>query len=319
MVGIGHLGADGEGTRLGIDLRIGEIDQSPVGVFGAVGQRHGDIGVPFTGRIAVSEIDVAGFAAQVVQRRHAEIDAHRIALHHRRQQRFAVRPHERSDIGVALGDIPRDGRLDIGIAQRHFGLREVGLAHHHVGRGALVRSDGVVQFELAGRALLVERTDTVEVALGLEGLRARLVELRLGLIDTRPVHERVDHEKRLPFLDIGAFGEKHLFEVALDTGTDFDELLGADAAHVIAVNIDVLCGHGFHGHDRKRDRRRPRPEQQSKQQARDDRGAGYRNPLPAAQLHADTGRTRSCLLHAGQIQVLQIGFQLVKFHRVYIK
>ena len=39
----------------------------------------------------------------------------------------------------------------------------------HVGRGALVRSDGVVQFELAGRALLVERTDTVEVALGLEG------------------------------------------------------------------------------------------------------------------------------------------------------
>lgn len=64
---------------------------------------------------------------------------------------------------------------------------------------------------------------------------------------------------------------------------------------------------------------RPRPEQQSEQQARDDRGAGYRNPLPAAQLHADTGRTRSCLLHAGQIQVLQIGFQLVKFHRVYIK
>ena len=28
MVGIGHLGPHGEGTRLGIDLRIGEIDQT---------------------------------------------------------------------------------------------------------------------------------------------------------------------------------------------------------------------------------------------------------------------------------------------------
>jgi len=76
---------------------------------------------------------------------------------------------------------------------------------------------------------------------------------------------------------------------------------------------------GSGGHARRRDRCRPRPEQHHKQYARDDRGAGYRNPLPAAQLHTDTGRTRSCLLHAGQIQVLQIGFQLIKFHRVFIK
>ena len=149
--------------------------------------------------------------------------------------------------------------------------------------------------------------------------RARLVELRLGLVHARPVDERVDHEKRLAFFNIGAFGEEHLFEVALDAGADFDELLGADAAHVIAVNIDVFRLNGFDGHDRKRDRCRPRPEQHHKQYARDDRGAGYRNPLPAAQLHTDTGRTRSCLLHAGQIQVLQIGFQLIKFHRVFIK
>ena len=82
MVGIGHLGPHGEGTRLGIDLRIGEIDQSPIGILRPVGQRDRNIGVPLAGRILMAQIDVTGLATQVIQRGHTEIDPHRIALYH---------------------------------------------------------------------------------------------------------------------------------------------------------------------------------------------------------------------------------------------
>ena len=109
MVRVGHLGPHGEGSRLGIDLRIGEIDQSPVGILRTVGQRHGDIGIPLAGGVLLSQIDVARFRAQVVQRRHTEIDAHRIALHDGRQQRLAARTDQRTDVHVALGNVPRDG------------------------------------------------------------------------------------------------------------------------------------------------------------------------------------------------------------------
>ena len=81
MVGIGHLGPHGEGTRLGIDLRIGEIDQSPIGILRPVGQRDRNIGSHLRSN-PYGQIDVTGLATQVIQRGHTEIDPHRIALYH---------------------------------------------------------------------------------------------------------------------------------------------------------------------------------------------------------------------------------------------
>ena len=145
-----------------------------------------------------------------------------------------------------------------------------------------------------------------------------LFSCALALSHARPVDERVDHEKRLAFFNIGAFGEEHLFEVALDAGADFDELLGADAAHVIAVNIDVFRLNGFDGHDRKRDRCRPRPEQDDEQHRHDHKAGNDSDPLASAQSYPDMGDTGGRFFHTVQVQLLQIRFQFVKFHKALI-
>ena len=77
---------------------------------------------------------------------------------------------------------------------------------------------------LRGGVLLVERAYARQVALGFESLCTRLVELRAGLLGACAVYLGVDYEERLTLLYIGALLEEHLLEVALDTGTDFDEL-----------------------------------------------------------------------------------------------
>ena len=57
-----------------------EIDEAAERVLRIVGQRNGDIRVPFAGGVLVTEVDVARFAAQVVKRRHTEIHADRVAF-----------------------------------------------------------------------------------------------------------------------------------------------------------------------------------------------------------------------------------------------
>ena len=77
---IGHFGPDGESARPRVDLRVREIDEAAERVLRIVGQRNGDIRVPFAGGVLVTEVDVARFAAQVVKRRHTEIHADRVAF-----------------------------------------------------------------------------------------------------------------------------------------------------------------------------------------------------------------------------------------------
>ncbi len=55
-------------------------------------------------------------------------------------------------------------------------------------------------------------------------------------------------KSRLPFLYKGALGEEHPFEIALHTGPDLDELLGADTTHILAVDMDILGRYGFDRH-----------------------------------------------------------------------
>lgn len=113
-------------------------------------------------------------------------------------------------------------------------------AHRHGGRGAFVGGDGVVEVQLARGVLLVERADAFQVAVGLEFQSLVFVQLCLRLVYPGFVELGVDDEQRLPLLDVGSLLEKHFFEKALHPGADFDELLGADASHVFAVEFDVV-------------------------------------------------------------------------------
>ena len=227
------------------------------------------------------EVDVAGLRAQVVEGRHAEVDTHGVALDDGGQQRLAARAHQRSDIHVALGDVARDGRLHGRIAQDHFGLREIGFADHDIRSGTLVRGDGVVEVELARGALLVERADALQVALRLEGLRLGLVQLCPGLVGPGPVEARVNDEKGLAPLDIGSFGEEHLLEISLYPGADLDELLGADASHVLAVNAHVLGLDGLRRHNGQHDRHGTRPQPPPQSAGKNDKRADQHDPTLA--------------------------------------
>ncbi len=281
MIGVGHFGPHGEGARLGVDLRVGEVDQTAQRVGRAVGQRYCDVGIPRARGVAVSEVDVAGFRAQVFERGHAEVDAHRVALDHGGQQRLPARPDQRADVGVAFGDVARNRRPHGGVAQRKFRLRQVGFAHHHIGRGALVGGHGVVQVELAGGVLFVEGADAVQIALSFQCLCLGLVQLGFCAVGPGAVELRVDDEQRLPLFNIGAFGKEHPFEVALHAGADFDELLGTDAAYIFAVDVDVLCRDGFHLHHGQHFGNGPRAEHEN-HGGRDDRRGTERAGDPAA-------------------------------------
>ena len=105
---------------------------------------------------------------------------------------------------------------------------------------------------MARGILLVKRTDAFQVAFGLEGHGLVLVQLGPGLIGACLIELGVDDEQGLPFADIGTLFEHHLFEEALDPGSDLDELLGADASDVFAVEFDIVGLDGLdfdHGPD----------------------------------------------------------------------
>ncbi len=198
----------------------------------------------------MSQIYVALLALEVVERGHAEVHAHGIALDDGGQERFAPRTDERSDVDVAFADVTGDGRADRGVAQGQFRLCQVGLAHDHRRYGAFVGGDGVVQVELARRILLEKRTDALQVAFRfqLEGLV--FLQLGTGAVCAGLVELRVDDEEHLVLINISTLLEKHLFEVALDAGAYLDELLRTDAAYVFAVDLHVFGGYGFHHHGR---------------------------------------------------------------------
>ena len=104
---------------------------------------------------------------------------------------------------------------------------------------------GVVQVELAGGILLVERADALQVAFGLLGQGLVLVQLGSGLVDAGLVDLGVDDEERLSAADIGTLLEEHLFRGSPPPGADLDELLGADASDVFAVNFNVVGSDGL--------------------------------------------------------------------------
>lgn len=117
----------------------------------------------------------------------------------------------------------------------------------------------------------------------------------------------------MPLPDVGTFGEEHLFEVALDAGADFDELLGADAANVIAIDIDVFGRYGFHRHDRQDDCGGTRPEQDDEQHRHDHKAGNDSDPLASAQSYPDMGDTGGRFFTPFRFSSCKFGFNLSNF------
>ena len=167
-VRIGHLGPDGECSGVGVHLRVSEVHEALHRILRVVGQGDGHVGIPLAGGILLSEIDVPLAALEVVERCHAEIHLDGVALDNGGEQGLSSGTHQGSEVHVPLADVSRYGRTYGGIAKGYLGLGEVSLAHDHLGLGALVGGNGVVQVQTAGGILLEEGTDTLQVSLCLE-------------------------------------------------------------------------------------------------------------------------------------------------------
>ena len=157
----------------------------------------------------------------------------------------------------------------------------------------------------------MQRADAVQVAFGLLGLRAGLVELRACAVDACAVEARVDHEEGLALVDVGAFGEEHLLEVAFDAGADLHELLGADAADVFAVDVDVLGGGRFHGYDRQVGLHGLRPQDDDEHEGHDRYGAEDDDPK-GARGAADRAADRGFQFF--RTEVRDVRFELLEIH-----
>ncbi|EJX06858.1 hypothetical protein EVA_05033 [gut metagenome] len=213
-------------------------------IYGVVGQGNGHVRLPRAGEVLLAQEHVAFLALQVVEGRHAEVHQYSITLHDGSQQRFGARTHQGTQVDVTFADVARQRRADDGIAQFQFGLVQVGAAHAHRCFGGLVGSNGIVQVQLAGRILFIQRSDTFQVALGLQRLCLVLLQLGASLVCLGAVLVLVDDEQHLVLVHVGTFGKLHLFQIAFHTGTHFDELLGAHTAYVFAVDFDVILSGG---------------------------------------------------------------------------
>ena len=159
-------------------------------------------------------------------------------------------------------------------------MSQVGLAHDHLGFRALVCGYGIVQVQTAGCVLLEQGTDTLQVALSLQLQGLVLVELGLGSLHVGLVGFRVYDEQYLTFLDVCALFKEHLFKIALDTGAYLHELLCADPAGVVSVDLHVVDDHRLRLHYRVVGFRRLRPCKYDPYGSTGDYQAEYYKPCP---------------------------------------
>ena len=250
MLRIGHLGPDRECSRLGVNLGVGEVHEAAVGVHGLVRKRDLHIRSPGSGGVGLSEVHIPRLALLVVEVGHLELHEHRVALHDGGEQRLSAGTHQSTDVHIAFADVAADRRAHDGVAERKFALGQIRLAHLHLGLRGLIVGYRVVQIQLAGGLLLVERLDTPQGTLRLLGEGLVLLELGLVLVDRRLILPRVYYEQSLVPLHIRALLEKHALEIALDARTHLDELLRPYRSGIFPVDFDVLRLHGLRLHDR---------------------------------------------------------------------
>ncbi len=171
---------------------------------------------------------------------HVEVDVHRVDRHDRGQQRLVL-VDQVAEGQVVAADLAVDRRGDLGelVAE---------LVDLHA---LLVRLDPRIGL-VDGRLLLVEllladragrqRVDGPVAGQGRLGqLERGLVEvdLALGLVELGLVGPGIDDEQQVPCLDLRPFLERHLDQVAGDSGADVDRLDGLGPAGEVDVVGDL--------------------------------------------------------------------------------
>ena len=247
-VRIGHLGANGECTRLRVDLRFGKVYITFIGIDSVISQSNRNIGLPGTGRILTAYLDIAFLAFKVIQCGHTEVHQYGIALHHGSEQRFGSRTYQCSQVHVSFTDMSRQGGTHDCIPQFQFRLIQISLAHGNGSLGGFISGLRIIQIQLAGGILRIQRANTLQVTFGLQRLRLVFLQLRAGLISLCTVLVLIDDKQDLILCYILTFGEKHTLQVSLYARTNFYKLLRANTAYIFAKNFHITNFGRLHNH-----------------------------------------------------------------------
>ena len=107
---------------------------------------------------------------------------------------------------------------------------------------------GVIEIELTGSLLLVKGAQAFHVTLGFCFLCQIFCQLCFRFVNTSPVKVAVYFEERLVPFHALSFLEKHLFQVAFDAGSHFDESFCPDLPDVFSVYFHVFYSYFFYSH-----------------------------------------------------------------------
>ena len=251
MVGVGHFCTDGERSGFRIYLWIGKVNETFVWIYGVVGKRNADGRLPGTCRVLLAESYVTLFTFQIVKCSHAEINQYSIAFYDGGKKRLIAAAYQRSQVDISFTDLSGYRRTYDGISQFLFCLIQISFAHAYAGYCSFISSNGVVQVQLAGCILFIQRTDTVQVTLSLAGCCFVLLQLGTCLVCFGTVFILINDKECLVSFYISSFLEKHLFEETLYAGANFYKLLSTDSAHVFSINFYILLLSRCHANDGK--------------------------------------------------------------------
>jgi len=182
-------------------------------------------------------------AANVVQRPRRQGEQHRgrSREHQRRDRALIVGVHDVSGIDEAHAHASIVRRGDGGVVE--VGLR--GLDHRLVGvdHGAELIDLALLLVDdlLRGDVRFDQRVGALEVLARRDELRDVLRLFRLGLVERGLEQARVDLGQHVAFLDLLAFGEQHLLQLAVDLGMDADGERRLHRAEAGQVNWDVVA------------------------------------------------------------------------------
>ena len=188
----------------------------------------------------LTDHDVTFLTLQVVECGHAEVNQYGVALDDCGEQRLARCSDQRTQVDVAFTDMSRNRGAYDGVTQLEFSLVQVGLTHTYTGYCRFVGRNGVVQVQLAGCVLFIQRADTFQVAFCLACLSLVFLQLCPYTVGLCLVLVLIDDEQHLVTFYVGTFFEKHFFQIPFHTGSDFDELLGTDTSDVLTINLYIL-------------------------------------------------------------------------------
>ena len=192
-------------------------------------------------------------------------DRLQIVLGHREQHADRLQLRDDDDaVGVARRDVVAlvdlaqsdaavERRQDVAILQVDLGgLDRGGIGFH---RALILRDQRDLRVERLARHRVLRGQPLVAREIDLRALQQRLVarQIALGLRQRRLIGPRVDLGDQIAFLDLVAFLEIDLDQIAADLASDRDGRERGDGAERIEIDSDVALADGLR-HDRHRRR-----------------------------------------------------------------